>query len=913
MAQTPAADLTALFISLFGPDELRRFLASHVELEHVVPSLPGLQASHEAVAFEAAHLLREHGAIDQALFEALLEARPQRVPEITHVARRFHVALDQVPGSELGARAVDVGLASESDRWASLLSRACCLVTSDQGSATGYLISATQIASSHAALGYPNVGEIVSVEFAELPRMDAQVYGHVTGEDIVVLTVAQPPAKREALRLARRCAAPAHGISYGYSRPELAWGTPIDQILVSPQSSHDVVGELVFRSEPLAAFLAEVDTCFAGAPVLVEGHVVGQVESLIGKVKVGVAVTGLLNACETRALLEILPQLTADDAVALQQLPQAANLTAMVGVGEIYVYVSRAPEDKEWTSALVARFEAGGLQCFVTDGERASLHQHLTGGATQRALTASRSAVIVHSAAWKSCGWCQIEATALIKRLDADPEYRVVVVQRDDAQMDAIWAARRCIEMMETPLPAGRAVDDLLHAVVWQAPRPPKSAAGMLEGVQGQAADRLMLEVRAASQVDAVRVFGVWEQWCKHDLPAHAAGLQAAEYLISQAKPDLALRILESLREGRRSIQLRALALAYMHRNDDAIVLLDRLRQSSELDAETLGLLAGRYKRRAEKTGKHHWLEKALRLYQDAFSRYGDTYTGINVASLALQLDQRDLSREMAKAVLALLRDEPESHLDHWQLATMGEALHLLGSIDEARRYYRRAVAERPGFDKAIATMRRQARRNSEAMGEPMHALDDEFPVPRVAAFVGHMVDTRERRESRFPARLVPKVRDAIRDRLQHWGVGYGFSSAARGSDILFVEELLRRSGHPKVILPFPAQDFELTSVGPAWSTRFRRVMEDLAVEGEVLRPTAPPEGDQRNAAYADCSLRCFQQAMDQASMLGDPPLLLTVWNGKAGDGRGGTADAVAHWRQEFGEETMDVIDPKRM
>lgn len=152
--------------------------------------------------------------------------------------------------------------------------------------------------------------------------------------------------------------------------------------------------------------------------------------------------------------------------------------------------------------------------------------------------------------------------------------------------------------------------------------------------------------------------------------------------------------------------------------------------------------------------------------------------------------------------------------LDHWGLATLGEAYLLKGRIDDARDWYAKAAAKAAGRHQDIAVMRRQARMNLEAQGKPRDLLDAVLPVPRVLAYTGHRVDAPGRVPPRFPMEKVPAVRQAIRDKLQGLGALHGFGGAASGTDLLVLQELVGRSLTATVVLPFPEDDFVAESVG---------------------------------------------------------------------------------------------------
>ena len=88
-------------------------------------------------------------------------------------------------------------------------------------------------------------------------------------------------------------------------------------------------------------------------------------------------------------------------------------------------------------------------------------------------------------------------------------------------------------------------------------------------------------------------------------------------------------------------------------------------------------------------------LREAFGFYEQAFELSGDTFPGINAASLALLVGEPDRSRAIAArvrdGVLAEL-DQPGRDRDYWLLATLGEAYLLLGDETAAKGRYAEAV-----------------------------------------------------------------------------------------------------------------------------------------------------------------------------------------------------------------------------
>jgi hypothetical protein len=223
----------------------------------------------------------------------------------------------------------------------------------------------------------------------------------------------------------------------------------------------------------------------------------------------------------------------------------------------------------------------------------------------------------------------------------------------------------------------------------------------------------------------------------------------------------------------------------------------------------------------------------------------------------------------------------------------------VLGDVDGAARWYEKAVARGLTRPQDVAVMRRQARLLLARQGRDAKALDGSLPVPGVVAFSGHMTDGPARNVPRFPEGKV----DAVGREMSAWLRGHGgrihaVSSAARGADLLFLEQVLAATGTATVVLPFPAPDFKKVSVGQGWDDRFDAALAHDRVE--VLPPlleTAPPDGEQASA-FERCNLAIVDEAERLANLFDDAdPTLLTVWNGSPGDAPGGTAHAVGVWR----------------
>jgi len=234
---------------------------------------------------------------------------------------------------------------------------------------------------------------------------------------------------------------------------------------------------------------------------------------------------------------------------------------------------------------------------------------------------------------------------------------------------------------------------------------------------------------------DSRRVRQLLESWsatkeARLKLPKGTGELVAAEALIQLGEPGQALTLLKAVPPTLRVDQLRALALAKtkVPENIDAsIEILKKLRRSGHLDEETGGILAGRYKQKWQETGNKRFLEQSFNVYRDTFKLTKDYYPGINAAATALWLKKPSESKRIARMVLSRLEKVPQEQMDHWQLATKGEAYLLIGELDKAKKSYGKAVERCAHAKGSVQIMQQQARLDLKVMGLTENAIDDVF------------------------------------------------------------------------------------------------------------------------------------------------------------------------------------------
>ena len=307
-------------------------------------------------------------------------------------------------------------------------------------------------------------------------------------------------------------------------------------------------------------------------------------------------------------------------------------------------------------------------------------------------------------------------------------------------------------------------------------------------------------------------------------------------------------------------------------------------------------------------TGSAQALEQSLREYERAAERRKGAdayYPEVNVATLALLGGDELKALEYARKVTSQLA--PLAERDYWEAGSLAEALLVLRRVEEARRQYARAMELDPLPARRLTT-RQQARLLLRHLGEDPNRFEDLFKIPPVVCATGHVIDPADRPVARFPATREASVRLRIQTLLERWGVGLGYSGAAGGADIIFAETIYALGGETCLILPVDRETFCQWSVqgsGAEYVKRYRQALTHAAFVGESPFSRQDLEG---GGLWDFGNRMILGNALRRASELETPLKVLAVWDGKRGDGRGGTADMVALARQCG--LTVDVIDP---
>jgi len=171
--------------------------------------------------------------------------------------------------------------------------------------------------------------------------------------------------------------------------------------------------------------------------------------------------------------------------------------------------------------------------------------------------------------------------------------------------------------------------------------------------------------------------------------------------------------------------------------------------------------------------------------------------------------------------------------------------------------------------------------------------------------FSGHMVDAPDRTEPRFPPDRVPLVRRQIAEviRLIDDPGVRAVSGLGCGGDLLFAEEWLKTGRALEAFLPRPVDEFLDESVrfaGEEWVASFHRVIADPMVvvvgpNDEMLRLEDP---------HTSNNLRMLEAARRQGGAIQG----VFLWDGRGGDGPGGTQHLLSEVLEAGGSVT--ILDP---
>lgn len=296
-------------------------------------------------------------------------------------------------------------------------------------------------------------------------------------------------------------------------------------------------------------------------------------------------------------------------------------------------------------------------------------------------------------------------------------------------------------------------------------------------------------------------------------------------------------------------------------------------------------------------------LARAYEAYRAIYDESGDSYPGINAATLALLAGDGAQSRALADALLA--DAVVAAGRDYYKAATRAEALLLLGRTEEVAETLARNVIRASDDHGGRSSTRRQLAMVADHLGigevERATLLAPLVP-PRTMHFCGHMFAADPDAEAR--------LRHEIDDILAQENVGFAFGALACGGDLLIAEAAVSHGIELNVVLPLSEEDFLAQSVlpgGESWEARYRFCLAQAA--NITFASELEFFGDPHSYGYA--GRMAMGLARLRAAGLAGDTIQLAVWDGVPGTGPAGTGSDVGAWTARGGRSRS--IPPGRV
>ncbi len=335
----------------------------------------------------------------------------------------------------------------------------------------------------------------------------------------------------------------------------------------------------------------------------------------------------------------------------------------------------------------------------------------------------------------------------------------------------------------------------------------------------------------------------------------------------------------------------QALALARAGGRDRALTIVENRWEALAGLSDARPLLGRLFKDAAKATGDASLLRRARDEYGAAAMEPRDDvyFPAVNAATLSALVGDGDEAARFAKMVEVDLERRGGAS-NYWERASLAEARLATGNLAGAREMYREAMAGDPARDQVLTT-REQAMLLLAGLGLDRGELDDVFGRPLVVCITGHRVDRADREEPRFPTERVESVRARMAATIGELAPWVGFAAGADGGDLIGLE-LLREAGVDcSVVLPLEREKFARASVTDGWAARYETALDSAVAVWESQQD----EGNQSLWAFGNAVI--LGSAMRRAREWNCELIVLAVWDGREGDGAGGTADMVARAR----------------
>jgi hypothetical protein len=303
-----------------------------------------------------------------------------------------------------------------------------------------------------------------------------------------------------------------------------------------------------------------------------------------------------------------------------------------------------------------------------------------------------------------------------------------------------------------------------------------------------------------------------------------------------------------------------------------------------------------------------------LSLAEKSFDIYSLDFESADEAKIALDKLKRkckNLASVVQMAVNARkIQLQQDNETDPWIKFTEAD-LSCIVETNAAKvgNLYKKAL--QGATSRAMETAQRQLviYQQLDVLPENIKAALDEFSdngkkqvklLSHYVLFTGHMIDKADRKSPRFPANKEADVRNKIKAVVEKEmkiaeGEMKGISGGACGGDILFHEVCAELGIETEMYLALPPDEFKAASVafaGNDWINRFNALFKKIKSH-QLCDSEELPKWLQKKPNY-NVWMRNNLWELNSAMVNGGLQMtLIALWDGKGGDGAGGTEHMV--------------------
>ena len=330
-------------------------------------------------------------------------------------------------------------------------------------------------------------------------------------------------------------------------------------------------------------------------------------------------------------------------------------------------------------------------------------------------------------------------------------------------------------------------------------------------------------------------------------------------------------------------------------------------------------------------------LREAINSYRTAFRISPDHYlSGINAVMLMhLYCDLTGDTRYTAEVAVMTggvawaATCERDAENRYWALANLGGLAILDSDPAAVGAAYREAIAHADNDWLALKATHAQlnlladlgfrpenvhmAMTTLERAMQRLKPPESQWQPDKIFLFSGHMIDSPDRPEPRFPADKESIVAARIGETLDALGAGpddLAIAQGAAGGDLIFAEACLSRGIRFQMLLPLPEPEFIESSIQPcvngeSWRQRYFALREQLSLPVRIMPDALGPLPRDRDgnptSPFERCNLWLLYSALSQGL---ERVRFICLWNGSGGEGAGGTAHMVREVKRRTGQVT---------